>query len=34
MEKMLVLNMGKVRYDITLVRESRKRAQFQRETVA
>jgi hypothetical protein len=31
---MLVLNMDKVRYDIILVRESRKQAQFERGAVA
>jgi hypothetical protein len=30
---MLVLNMDKVRYDIILIRESQKRAQFERGAV-
>jgi hypothetical protein len=33
-KKMLVLNMDKVRYDINLVRESQKCAQFKRGAVA
>jgi hypothetical protein len=31
---MLVLNLDKVSYDIILLRESQKRAQFEREAVA